>query len=81
MSPMCAVTMIGKLINMGRVNVGAVHQRGICSDAFVCGLLKVGATSPCHLILTDTVAGQEHGQLFLLPVVLGLCCITLLWLQ
>lgn len=74
--------MIGKLVNVGRVNFGAVYQHGICSNAFVCGLLKVGATFPCHLILTDTVAGQEHGQLlFLLPVVLGLCWITLLWLQ
>lgn len=79
---MRAVPMTRKLINVGRVNVGAVHQHGICLNAFAHGLLKVGAIFPCCLILTDTVAGQEHSQLlFLLPAVLGLCCIILLWLQ
>lgn len=73
MIPMLAVLMKGNPDNMGRVNVGALHQHIICSNAFAHGLLKVGA---CRLILTNTVAGQEHSQLlFLPPVVLGLCVV------
>lgn len=76
MIPMRAVLITGKLINMGRVNVGAVHQHVICSNAFACGLLTVGAISTCRLILTNTMARQEHSQLlFVQPAVLGLCVV------
>ena len=81
MMPMRAFPMTGRLIDMGRVNVGAVHQHLICSNPFACELLKVGATSPCCLILTDTRLDSSSQLLFLLPAVLGLCCVTLPCLQ